>query len=337
MINYKTYNSILQLAAPFIKGYLRYRIAIGKEDAIRYKERYGASNMPRPKGVLIWFHAISIGEASATLPLIARILEKYPYCHILVTTGTRTSATIMAEKLPARAIHQYAPWDHGEWVARFLDHWQPQCALWMEAEFWPNMLNYMRGIPIALINGRVSNRSAARWQRYARPMLRAMLQSFSLILTSDDDDAARLRSLGAQNIKPIGNIKNASMPLSADRQQLDKLWDSLGERPVWVAASTHPEDEAIIMKAHAQIIELYPDALCIIVPRHPVRGPEIGAIAKTYQHHYRLRSKGEVFCHSDTVYIADSLGELGLFYRLAPIAFIGGTMGDRGGHNALEA
>ena len=333
----RLYRALTVLATPLIALYLGRRKALGKEDPERFRERLGVAGIERPLGRLVWVHGASVGEALAALPLIGRILESHPELHILVTTGTVTSARLMAERLPGRALHQYAPIDRPDAVRGFLDHWRPDLAIWIESEFWPNLLadTQARGVPMILVNGRMSDRSYRRWM-LMRGVIRRLLGGFALCLAQSDNDAERLGDLGATEVLTVGNLKSAAAALPADPAALDALRDALGSRPRWLAASTHAGEETIAAACHRDLTPAHPGLVTIIVPRHPERGPTIATGLRKIGLTVALRSAGDRITERTDIYIADSLGELGLFYRLADIAFVGGSLVPHGGQNLLE-
>lgn len=332
------YRSLATGLAPALRLWLRYRVDRAKEDRSRLTERYGEASAARPAGSLVWIHGASLGEARSALPLLCAMLERYPAAEALVTTGTLTSAEMLREALPARARHQFVPLDVPAWVERFLDHWRPDAALWLESELWPTMLRALarRGTPSALVNARLSARSFATWRRMA-PLLRPPVDAFTLVLAQSEADAARLAALGAHTTRAVGNLKFDAPQLPADIEALAALGATIGERPVWLAASTHPGEEEIIAAAHALLSRELPDLLTIIVPRHAVRGAEIAAMLRARGLALAQRSAGEAIAAETAIYLADTMGELGLFYRLAPIAFIGKSLEGGGGQNPLEA
>lgn len=331
------YRGFTTLAMPLIRLYLARRRAQGKEDGARFGERLGRAGRARPGGPLIWLHAASVGEALSILGLTERILRDYGQVNILVTTGTVTSARLLAERLPARVIHQYVPVDRPAWARRFLDHWRPDIALWVESEFWPNLITetQARAITMILLNGRMSLRSFVAWRRWPG-LIRPLLGGFQLCLAQDEDEARRLGALGAPAVKAPGNLKFASPPLPVDEKEAGRLSHAIGARPLWLAASTHAGEEEIVLEAHRRIAPTHPGLLTVIAPRHPSRGREVQAALERAGMKGALRSRGDVIAPETEVYIADTLGELGLFYRLSPIAFIGGSLIPHGGQNLLE-
>lgn len=323
---------------PAIRIYLKRRLRRGKEDPLRAGEREGIASRPRPDGGVIWLHAASVGEAISALSLIERLIRDYPAAAVIVTTGTVTSAEIMQKRLPEGAIHQYVPVDRPAWVRRFLDHWRPDVALWMESEFWPNLLRAIaaRDIPLILINARISPSSFKGWSRLPRTIAR-LLSCFTLCLAQSEKDAERLRALGAASVRTPGNLKFAAAPLPVDQGALIVMMDAIGQRPVWLAASTHDGEDQAVIDAHRALAGRHPNLLTIIVPRHPARGPSIEALAASAGLRVALRSAAPAIRPDTEIYIADTVGELGLFYRLSPVAFIGGTLIPHGGQNLLEA
>ncbi|HUN53129.1 MAG TPA: 3-deoxy-D-manno-octulosonic acid transferase [Candidatus Sulfotelmatobacter sp.] len=333
----RAYRSLAELAAPLVRWHLSRRATAGKEEAARIGERFGRAGLPRPAGSLVWLHAASVGEAVSILPLAARLTASHPQCHALVTTGTVTSAVLLAQQLPPRVMHQYAPVDLPAAADRFLDHWRPDLILWAESEFWPNLLGAIahRGIPLALVNGRVSERAFRRWQHF-KTSIRSMLGAFSLCLGQTPQDAARLQRLGAARAACVGNLKFSAAPLSADAETLESFRRALAMRPRWLAASTHAGEEAIVAEAHRRLQQRAADVVTFIAPRHPERGGEIAALLAGLGLKTARRSLGQALEADTQVYLADTIGELGLWYRLADVVFVGGSLAADGGHNPLE-
>ncbi|MFL1460682.1 3-deoxy-D-manno-octulosonic acid transferase [Roseococcus sp. DSY-14] len=330
----KAWAALAGAAAPALRWHLRRRAAAGKEDAARLPEREGFG-AARPAGPVIWLHAASVGEALAVLPLADALLAAAPELHVLLTTGTVTSAVLLRERWPAldsgRATHRFAPLDVPAWVGRFLDGWRPDAAAFVESEIWPNTLAALaaRGVPAALVNGRLSPRSFARWRRWAPGPARRLLGGFARVLPRSAEDAARFAALGAR-VEPPADLKRAAPPLPADAAALAALRAAAGGRPVWLAASTHPgEDEQVVAAARAAAV---PGLLTVIVPRHPQRGAAVAALCGGAGR----RSQGAL-PDAGPFHVADTIGELGLFYRLAGAAFIGGSLVPHGGQNPLEA
>lgn len=330
------YRGLTVLGAPLITGYLRRRIAHGKEDPLRFDERLGIPGQSRPRGRLVWLHAASVGESVSMLPVIEHLVTQYGQT-VLVTTGTVTSADLMAKRLPDGAIHQYAPVDRLPWVRRFLDHWRPDLALWAESEFWPNLVTETarRGIPMILLNGRVSDTSFARW-KCLPGLIKRLLSGFVLCLGQTPVDTQRLGALGAPKVAFRGNLKFASPPLPVDDVLLAELTDRLNGRPRWLAASTHEGEEAIAGQVHSALSSEHPKLLTIIVPRHPKRGAAIAQQLENLGLCVARRSICQEIDDKCDIMLADTMGELGLFMRLAPIVFMGKSLAGQGGQNPLE-
>ncbi len=325
----------------FLRSLLKKRCRLGKEDPERLEERMGTPGIERPNGALVWFHAASVGESQSTLILIEALLQQNSALNILVTTGTVSSAELMAKRLPKNVLHQYYPLDHPKWVAQFLDHWQPSLALWMESEIWPNMLKAtkQRNIPAAIINARLSARSFKRW-KLAAGDTETLLNVFSVCLAQTEEDAAFFKDLGAQNVTISGNLKYSAAPLPYDEKDLKTLQSAVKDRPLWLYASTHDGEEEMACRLHKHLQKKVPDLLTIIVPRHPERREEISKACDKYGLKTGLRTANKKLPgDDDNIYIADTMGELGLFYRLSPVACIGRSFSNDGGggHNPIEA
>lgn len=333
----KIYRAASRVAAPVANVALKRRLRAGKESAARIGERRGVASRNRPDGKLIWIHGASVGESLSILPLVESLKTQIPGATFLATTGTTTSAALMKDRLPAGAIHQFIPLDHPDFVQSFLDHWRPDAALFVESEFWPNLiLSTRKAAPfLALINGRMSPKSFADWQSQPNT-IRYILSSFDVILGQDVQNAERLKTLSGRDVDMFGNLKNAAAPLPADAADFAQMKSAVGDRPHWLAASTHPGEEDIIIAAHQQLAPEFPGLVTFIAPRHPERGAEIEALAEKAGAGVAMRSRGDAIGAQTQLYIADTLGELGLFYRLADIAFIGGSITPKGGHNPLE-
>jgi 3-deoxy-D-manno-octulosonic-acid transferase len=320
--------------SPFAALYVRNRAARGKEDHNRLNERLGIATTQRPQGKLVWVHGASVGESLSALPLVERLLADGGV-QVLVTSGTVTSAVLMAQRLPQGAIHQFVPLDMPGAVARFLDHWQPDVGLFVESDLWPNLIldAAARGVRLALVNARISERSAAHWA-WAKKSAAVLLGAFDTVLAQDEEIAARFRALGARDVQVVGSLKADAPPLEVDDAALAAMRAMIGDRPVLLAAQTHPGEDETVLPAHDLLRARFPDLLTILVPRHIARGGEIEMLcgARTAAR----RSTGGVITAETAIYIADTLGEMGLFYRLAPFCFLGGTLVPLGGHNVLE-
>lgn len=334
----KIYNALITILYPLvIKQYVEKRKQKGKEDINRFNERVGRPKMPRPEGKLFWLHGASVGESVSMLPLINRILETYPDAHVMVTTGTVTSADVMQKRLPERAFHQFIPIDNPIFTTRFVKHWRPDVALWFESEFWPAVLSSIKrkNIPLILINGRISNKTFKRWQQFDF-ICKELLACFDLCLGQSEEDAYRLKVLGAKETICLGNLKYAGLPLPIDEKAKKEILDQIKKRPFWLASSTHNDEELRIAKVHKRLKEQFPDLLTIIAPRHPNRGEEIASEIAKLDLTTALRSNGDKITPKTDIYIANTIGEMGLWYDIANIVFIGGSLVPHGGQNFIE-
>ena len=331
----KAYRSGLWVGEPAVAGLLAWRARQGKEDPTRLPERRGLPGRARPVGSLVWMHGASVGEALSLVGLVEGMIARG--FSVLVTTGTRSAADLIGARLPAGAVHQYMPLDAPRWIERFLDHWQPDLALVAESEIWPNTVValHARAIPLLLVNGRMSERSYTGWARAPRTA-RALLARIAVCLAQTRDDAERFVRLGAPRVSVAGNLKFDAAVQPADRQQMAYLGDMIGDRPVWVAASTHPGEDAAAAEAHAALKDRFPRLLTIVAPRHPYRGGEVAACAAAQGLRSARRSAGGRPHPSIDLYVADTIGELGLFYRLSPLVFLGGSLVPHGGQNPIE-
>lgn len=332
------YSAAWRIAGPLLPLYLRRRARRGKEDPTRLRERFGEASRPRPSGTLFWIHCASVGESRSALPLVERLLERRPALHILFTTGTVTSAALLDKNLPPRAFHQYVPLDHPAHVDQFLNHWKPDAAFWLESEFWPNLLRGLSEarIPAALINARISDRSFNRWVK--RPgFIAPVLTSFSVCLAQDDDVATKLKQLGAPRISMPGNLKFAAPPLPDAQDTREALAKMIGQRPVVLAAQTALGEEVLLGRVLRDLKRPGSNLLLIIVPRHTNREPAIRQDLEDLGLDVATRSRGEPVSTETDVYLADTMGELGVFYRLEALVVLGRSLvPGHGGSNLLE-
>lgn len=322
-------------ATPLVPLLTSYRARHGKENVARLPERRGEGSRGRPAGPLVWLHAASVGELLAVVPLIERVRAQR--FSVLVTTGTVTSAALAERRLPPDVIHQFVPIDAPAFVARFLAHWRPDLALFVESDLWPNLILRCSelGIPLVLLNGRVSQRSFERWRRLPGT-ISALLRRFDLCLAQSPRDAQRYSDLGSPRLFTTGNLKLDVPAPPADARNLKELRVAIGGRPVFAAASTHPGEEEACIDAHRRLRASFPGLLSIVVPRHPERGADIASLAGGMGLKPARRSRGELPVASTDLYVADTLGELGVIYRLAPIVFMGGSLAAHGGQNPIE-
>src|SRR5882757_9873696 len=332
----RVYRKLSSAIVPLAPALINRRLKLGKEDPERVGERRGVSADVRPVGPLVWIHGASVGEVLASAALIEKL--RALNLRILLTSGTVTSAAIVAKRFPPDVIHQYVPYDSPRYVTRFLDHWRPSLALFIESDLWPNLIlsSAARRLPMVLINGRMSPRSFPRWRRVSNT-ISALLGRFEVCLAQSETDADRFSALGSRNVVTTGNLKLDVPAPPADPAKFEKLMAVTRGRPVIVAASTHPGEEEIFLEAHKTLAGFFPQLLTVIVPRHPDRGAAVAGLVAASGLRVALRSREELPTATCDIYVADTMGELGLFYRFAPIVFMGGSMVAHGGQNPVEA
>jgi len=332
------YNGFLSLSAPFIKGHIMKRLDAGKEDPERYEERFGEPSRMRPAGELIWIHAASVGESISALPLIKVLLAGQNDRTVLITTGSVTSAKIMEDRLPTGAFHQFVPIDTKEAVNRFLDYWQPQTAIWLESEIWPNLIfeTSRRKIPMMLLNARMTSGSFGMWRKTGG-LIKKLLKKFDYVHAQSSLTADRLEYFGVKDIETLGNLKFCSPPLPFQKEPFRAIRTATDKRKVWLAASTHKGEEAVVAQAHIILKQQIKSLLTVIVPRHPERADEIQEKLTSAGFKVARRSLRQKITDDTDFYLADTIGELGLFYRICEVVFIGGSLADKGGQNPLEA
>ena len=333
------YKALMTLAFPILKvTYIRKRKKERKEHPTRFNERLGNYKVPRPQGKLYWMHGASVGESVSMLPLIDKLLKEDPELSILVTTGTLTSAEIMAKRLPKRAFHQFIPFDVPAFAQKLIKHFKPDAVLWFESELWPSLLSEIKKakIPLVLVNGRVSNKSFETWKKF-KFVSKELLGYFSLCLGQSEQDKNRLILLGAPKADCVGNLKFAGMPLPVDESKLNVLKEQIGDRPVFLLSSTHNDEE----ERFALYLPWFKDnvdrVLTIVVPRHPNRGDDIVRMYRSRNFNVAQRSREEDITPETDIYVADTIGEMGLWYALSAISFIGGSLIPHGGQNFMEA
>ncbi|MGX1309645.1 3-deoxy-D-manno-octulosonic-acid transferase [Amorphus suaedae] len=334
-ILYTIWRGVSRAARPFLQVLLALRVRRGKEDPERLAERRGRPSLPRPEGDLVWIHCASVGETNAVLPLIERLVARD--LNVLLTTTTVTASRVAASRLPAGAVHQFAALDVVTYLHRFLRHWRPTLALFVESELWPIALDELAraGIPRIVVNGRMSKRSARGWSRF--PLVhRAIFGRITEVFAQSPADADRFRALGVGKVRDVGNMKYDGDALAADPEALEGLRAALGERPRWLAASTHPGEEDLVAAAHARLAGRWPGLVTLLVPRHPNRGTELRDSLAAAGHAVALRSAGDPLPEAGGIYIADTIGELGLFFRTAAVVLMGGSLVEKGGQNPIE-
>lgn len=325
--------------ASFGERILRKRLAAGKESPDRLDERRGIASERRPDGMLVWLHAASVGESVSLLEMIRRMGEEWPGLSFLVTTGTVTSAQVLAGRLPPHCIHQFVPLDIRPWMKRFLDHWSPDIVVLAEGEIWPSLLTEVghREIPVAMINARMTERAYRRW-RLIPGAARAMMARIAHVQAQDQTTADRLIALGlpADRMEVTGTLKEGSAALPHDEAERQKLAQVLAGRPSWLAASTHEGEDMLAANAHRQALRSWHKLLLVIAPRHPARAGTIVSELRTDGWKVAQRTMGEEITSDIQIYVADTMGEMGLWYRLCPVSFVGGSLVEIGGHNPFE-
>ncbi len=337
---YHLYVAATVLLAPFAAWATIRKLRKNGVPALRAHEKMGHASQPRMgSGQLVWFHAASVGESLSVLALITKMGERLPRAHFLITSGTHTSAKLVADRMPPRTVHQFSPLDSRGPLYRFLKHWRPDAAVFVESELWPRMLRmtHERGAPMALVNARLSAKSRAAWARH--PGLAAyVLEVFDLILTQNDEMAQAMVDMHApaDRVARGTNLKSLSAPLPTDPAALAQLRAALKGRPLWVAASTHPGEEEVVLAAHKALLDTHPDLALILVPRHPDRSAEVAALITKAGLSHATRSARALPRAGEAVYLADTLGELGNWYALTDIVFLGGSLKPIGGHNPFE-
>jgi 3-deoxy-D-manno-octulosonic-acid transferase len=334
-LSVRAYGGVSRLLYPAVRPLLARRRKRGKEDADRLDERKGVAGLPRPEGLLVWLHGASVGEVVSLLPVAEHLTGEG--VAVLVTSGTVTSADVARRRLPEGAVHQYAPLDLPAYVERFLAHWRPDVGVFAESELWPNLIHAAQagGAHLVLVNARMSERSHRRWRRFPS-FITSMLSRFELVLAQTQADGDRLRELGAPRVQVIGNLKYDVAAPPADDDKLAALRAAFGGRPVFVAASTHAGEEEMLGRAHRIAAGRAAGLLTVIAPRHPARGAEVAAVLAEAGLDVCRRSQGALPSASTDVYVADTIGELGLFYRCSSLAYLGGSLVPHGGQNPIE-
>ncbi|MEO9819774.1 MAG: 3-deoxy-D-manno-octulosonic acid transferase [Paracoccaceae bacterium] len=329
------YRVLASIALPFAARRTVAKLRQGGIDVHRTHERLGHATLERGLGDLIWIHAASVGESKSALILIERLLAMAPTAQILVTTGTASSAKVLAPRLPSRAFHQFAPLDGRGPIKRFLRHWRPQIGIFIESEIWPNLINcaHDQGVPLALLNARLSEGSARNWSR-APKTARDIFGLFGIIHTQDTRTARALGALGLTHARIGVNLKSVLLPPRINELARARLEKQFGPRPLWAAVSTHPGEDEIMIKAHHQLRQSHPNAALILVPRHPERARGIRLLCEG--HSIAQRSLEEMPDTETSIYLADTLGETDLWFNLADLVCLCGSFSDVGGHTPFE-
>ena len=336
---YRAYRGFMGAALPLAYPSLARKLRRAGVAEDRIRERRGEASAARPEGPLAWFHAASVGESLSVLTLISRMGDRMPRLNFLITSGTATSAELIGRRLPPRTQHQFAPLDAPAPVSRFLAHWRPSAAIFVESELWPVMLAETRatGARLALLNARLSPKSVRGWSKWPETA-RFVLDGFSVMISQNRTASDNLLTIGADpaRVQTGSNLKSTSAPLPVDSDTLARLEETLGGRPLWVASSTHPGEEEVVLAAQNILKGARPDLCLILVPRHPERGDAVETLVLSAGLSLARRSRGEWPDETTEVYLADTLGETGTWYAAAPIVFLGGSLRPIGGHNPFE-
>lgn len=333
------YSLLLYLISPLLLGYLVWRSLREPGYRGRWGQRFGLFPADLPRGCL-WIHAASMGEVQAAAVLIRRLQQYYPERPLLVTTMTPTGSDQVRKLLGEDVRHCYLPFDMPHAVSAFLSAARPALALIVEMELWPNLFHAVRrrGIPLLLVNARLSERSARRYRRL-RPLMAPVVAVPARVCAQSPDDARRLRELGAPSRRVVvsGSLKfDQHIPASAREQGESLRLEMGGSRPVWIAASTRDGEEEQVLAAFARIRRSLPGALLLLVPRHPDRFSRVEILCRDAGYRVHRRSSGQPCPEEADIYLGDTMGELPVFYGAADVAFVGGTLVPVGGHNLLE-
>jgi 3-deoxy-D-manno-octulosonic-acid transferase len=319
---------------PLVWSYLAVRAAKGKEDGARRQERYGHASAPRPHGPLVWFHAASVGETTAIIPLINEVARRG--ISVVLTTGTKTSARIVSERLGSRVIHQYVPLDFKPAVSRFLDYWEPDLAIIAESEIWPMTMVELgqRHIPQVLVNGRLSDRTFGRWKKRLW-LADALFENLALVIAQSETDAERFRTLGALPVMVSGNLKVDTDAPPHDNNALKHYRQQIRDRKTWAAISTFEGEENAAGIVHRALKERT-GLLTIVVPRHPERSDAIETMLTSKGLTVARRTRNDPITPDTDIFLGDTIGEMGLYLRLTEVAFVGRSLFAEGGQNPLE-
>jgi 3-deoxy-D-manno-octulosonic-acid transferase len=328
------YNILWYFLTPLMHPWLWWRLHKNKEEKGRLQERFGLYIAEKTEKPIIWLHGASVGETLSLRPIIAFLRQEYPDYTILITTGTKTAARLILQQEQGDIIHQYIPLDHPLWTKRFFDHWKPSLGILVESEFWPNFI-LNAPCPMWLLSGRLTPDSYQRWKKWFPKFFRSIMEHFSLVFAQTEADAARLKEFHKGHIF-ISNLKYLAKPLPIEKTTINTLEKMIGSRPFWIAASTHPGEEKIIIQAHQYIKEKIPNILTIIAPRHPIRGDDIRGLLPP-DFFGTQRSRQENITAKTDIYIADTMGELGSLFSISSITLVAGSLlPNIGGHNLLE-
>lgn len=322
---------------PLIGLLLWYRVKNHKEDSKRIKERWGVATKERPKNKLVWIHAASVGEMVSTGPLI-EVMQKHKGFSVLLTSGTVTSATLFKRQYKnANVIHQYVPLESYFAIRRFLKHWKPDLAIFVESEFWPCILDETSKVTkIISLNTRLSDQSFKRWKQ-CNFLFANIVRTFSVFMPQSMNDYRRLSALGVRHLYYAGNMKYTVPSLLANAYELGLFKEMLADRKVVLFISTHPGEEEMIVKIYEFLRHKIKDLFFIIAPRHPARTDQVLQLIRDYGYNVVIKSRAGTNLSEKQFFVADSIGEMGTLISLAPISVVCGTFVNIGGHNPIEA
>lgn len=338
----RAYLAFSHVSGPLWRIAHRKRLKSGKELPDRVAEKYARYDARRPPGTVLWFHALSVGESLALLPLVERALANLPDAHLILTTSTATSAAALDKAgLPDRARHVLLPIDTAAATRAFLDHWKPDIAAFAELDFWPRLMveTHARGVPMIIVNSRMP-KGNFKSRRRLGGMMRDILRLFDRLLVQDAASKDRFADLGADpdRVEVVGALKAAARPLPSDEAELAALRAAIGNRPVWLAAATIAAEHPAMIEAHRIVTGTIPDALLVVAPRHVRDGDETERLSRIAFDKVARRTRDEPVTSETQVYIADTIGEMGLWYRVAPVSFVGHSLGEGlEGKNPFEA
>lgn len=331
------YSFLTATLSPLLILLIKFRVKKSQEDRFRYRERFGITCEKRPDGKVIWIHAASVGESKAALTWISQQNSDNDVTYVFTTVTLTGRDTVFSEK-HKNIIHQFSPLDNMKWVNRFINHWKPQSLILVESEIWPNWIEACKKnkIKMHIRNARISTRSIKKWKKFPK-ISNYIFSSFETIEAQSNEMIDFFKSISCKNVTYVQNLKLSSEKLFIDDKKFDKIKSQVGSRPLWIASSTHKGEEEELIKIHEKLVKKFPDILLIIIPRHPNRTEEVEKILKDKNLKFSVRSRNENIENTHAIYIADTLGELGVFYSLSNISFIGGSLVDVGGHNPIEA
>ena len=338
----KIYQLLTIILSPLIDIFMLIRLLRGKEDKVRFKERFGYSTIARPEGKVIWFQCASVGESNSAMPLIDKIIEKYnENVTVLITTGTTTSASTIYKKIADRKniIHQYTPIDKYFVIKRFLKHWKPDVLITVESEIWPNMITMTHkiGDKVMIVNAKISEKSFRRWKKF-KSLKESVFDSIDICYPQSQDDQFRLINLGIQNTIYLGNLKFDIPKLKVDKDFLKNLQESTEGRHVVLCASAHDEEKEKVAEIYKELQNNFSDLIFIVAIRHPNKSGKFYNYFMSQDLDVKRKSEGEVIDLDTNIYLYDEMGQMGTLYEFSNIVLMCGSLVPHiGGHNPVEA